>query len=60
MAICIRTPLYLNLFQFFLNHWQFLRSRVPERVGRSPRELLTDDAHPYWLKLLGFERFQRA
>ena len=51
---------YLGLLQFFLNHRQFLRSRVPERVGKSPKELLTDEAHPHWLELLGFERFQRA
>ena len=51
---------YLSLLQFFLNHRQFLRSRVPERVGKSPKELLTDEAHPHWLELLGFERFQRA
>lgn len=51
---------YLSLLQFFLNHRQFLRSRVPERVGKSPAELLTGQAHPHWLELLGFERFQSA
>ena len=51
---------YLNLLQFFLNHRQFLRSWVSERVGKSPRELLTDEAHPHWSELLGFERFHRA
>ena len=51
---------YLSLLQFFLNHQQFLRSRVPERVGKSPKELLTGEAHPHWLELLGFKRFQRA
>ena len=51
---------YLSLLQFFLDHWQFLRSRVPERVGKSPKELLTGEAHPHWLELLGFKRFQRA
>ena len=29
---------YLNLLQFFLNHCRFLRSQIPERVGKSPRE----------------------
>jgi hypothetical protein len=27
---------YLDLLQFFLNHRSFLRSRVPERGGKSP------------------------
>ena len=51
---------YLNLLRFFLNHRQFMRSRISERVGKSPRELLTDESHPHWLEFLGFERFQRA
>ena len=51
---------YLSTLQFFLNHRYFIRSEVPERVGKSPKQLLTGDAHPHWLELLGFERFQRA
>ena len=51
---------YLSLLQFFCNHRCFLRSRVPERVGKSPQQLLTGQPHPHWLELLGFERFQRA
>ena len=51
---------YLSTLQFFLNHRCFLRSEVPERVGKSPKQLLTGEAHPHWLELLGFERFQRA
>jgi len=51
---------YLNLLQFFLNHRQFMRSLKPERVGKSPKQLLTEEAHPHWLESLGFERFQRA
>ena len=51
---------YLSLLQFFLNHRQFMRSLKPERVGKSPKQLLTGAAHPHWLELLGFERFQRA
>ena len=51
---------YLSLLQYFLNHRCFIRSRVPERVGKSPTELLTSQPHPHWLELLGFERFQRA
>ncbi|MGB5914467.1 MAG: hypothetical protein WBG63_06360 [Phormidesmis sp.] len=51
---------YLSLLQFFCNHRRFLRSRVPERVSKSPKQLLTGDPHPHWLELLGFTRFQRA
>ena len=53
------TP-YLGLLQFFLNHRTFLRSRCPERVRKSPAQLLTGKAHPHWLELLGFTRFQRT
>ena len=51
---------YLSLLQSFLNHRCFIRSRVPERVGKSPKQLLTGQPHPHWLELLGFECFQRA
>jgi len=51
---------YLALLQFFLNHRRFLRSECPQRVGRSPAEVLTGIPHPHWLTLLGFTRFQRA
>jgi hypothetical protein len=52
-------PDYLALLQFFLNHRRFLRSEHPERVGKSPAELLTGTTHPHWLELLGYTRFQR-
>jgi hypothetical protein len=45
---------YLQLLQFFLNHRRFLRSEHPERVGKSPAELLTGQSHPHWLDMLGF------
>ena len=51
---------YLDLLRFFLNHRCFLRSDRPERVGKSPAELLTGQAHPHWLEMLGFERFDHA
>ncbi|ABW32023.1 hypothetical protein [Acaryochloris marina] len=51
---------YLGLLQYFLNHRCFMRSEVPEREGKSPKELLTGEPHPHWLELLGFKRFQRA
>ena len=50
---------YLGLLQFFLNHRRFLRSEHPERVGKSPRELLTGESHPHWLDMLGYTRFSR-
>jgi hypothetical protein len=53
-------PQYLDLLRFFLNHSPFSRSQHPERVGKTPAELLTGQAHPHWLELLGFARFQRS
>ena len=49
---------YLDLLQFFLNHRCFLRSRVPERVGKSPTQLMTGQDHSHWLTLLGFGPLQ--
>ncbi len=49
---------YLSLLQFFLNHRRFQRSEHAERVGKSPAELLTGQAHPHWLELLGYQRFK--
>ncbi len=51
---------YLDLLRFFFNHRTFSESRVTERVGKSPTELMTVEKHPHWLELLGFELFQRA
>ena len=51
---------YLNLLQFSLNHRRFMRSEVAERVGKSPKEVMTGQPHPHWLELLGFTRFQSA
>jgi hypothetical protein len=47
---------YLELLQFFLNHRRFLRSEHPERVNKSPAELLTGERHPHWLEMLGYSR----
>jgi hypothetical protein len=52
-------PDYLVLLQFFLNHRRFLRSEHPERVGKSPAELLTGRPLPHWLELLGYNRWSR-
>lgn len=51
---------YLDLLRFFLNHRSFMESRVTERVGKSPTELMTGEKHPHWLEMLGFELFQRT
>jgi hypothetical protein len=50
---------YLDLLRFFLNHRRFLRSDCPQRVGKSPAELLTGRPHAHWLQLLGFQRLAR-
>jgi hypothetical protein len=50
---------YLALLQFFLNHRRYLRSEHPERVDKSPAELLNGQRHPHWLELLGYTRFSR-
>jgi hypothetical protein len=50
---------YLALLQFFLNHRRFVRSEHPERVGKSPAELLTGQRHGHWLELLGYTPFSR-
>jgi hypothetical protein len=49
---------YLDLLRFFLNHRRFMRSRLAERVGKSPRELMTGESHPHWLTLLGLGPLQ--
>ncbi len=53
-------PDYLTLLQFFLNHRRFLRSEHPERVGKSPAELLSGQPHPHWLEMLGYTQFVRS
>ncbi len=50
---------YLVLLQFFLNHRRFLRSEHPDRVAKSPAELLTGKPHPHWLQMLGYTVFSR-
>jgi hypothetical protein len=49
---------YLDLLRFFLNHRRFMRSRLAERVGKTPRELMTGESHPHWLTLLGLGPLQ--
>ena len=51
---------YLELLRFFLNHRRFLRSEHPQRVGKSPAELLCGRAHAHWLELLGYQRFSQT
>ncbi|NIN69027.1 MAG: hypothetical protein GTO63_30940 [Anaerolineae bacterium] len=50
---------YLDLLRFFLNHRRFPRSDRPERVGKSPAELLTGQTQLHWLESLGYTRFHR-
>jgi hypothetical protein len=49
---------YLGLLQFFFNHRRFMRSRCGERIGKSPREVMTGQDHPHWLTLLGLGPLQ--
>jgi hypothetical protein len=51
---------YLELLQFFLNHRRFMRSRRSERIGKSPKELLTNEPHNHWLELLGYRLFKKS
>jgi hypothetical protein len=51
---------YLDLLRFFLNHRRFMRSEHAQRVGKSPAELLSGQAHAHWLELLGYERFSKT
>ncbi len=51
---------YLALLQFYLNHRRLERSDRPERVGKTPAELLSGQAHSHWLEMLGYTRFARV
>jgi hypothetical protein len=51
---------YLELLRFYLNHRRFPRSEHPERVGRSPAELLSGEEQPSWLEQLGYRPFRRS
>ena len=35
------------------------RSEHPQRVGKSPAELLNGQAHAHWLELLGYQRYSQ-
>jgi hypothetical protein len=49
---------WLDLQRFSFNHRCFARSRRPQRVGKTPREVMTGHAHPHWLTLLGLGELQ--
>ncbi|MEX4005457.1 hypothetical protein AU476_33030 [Cupriavidus sp. UYMSc13B] len=49
---------WLELLKFFVNHRRFTRSRCSGRVGKSPREAMTGEAHSHWLTLLGLGPLQ--
>ncbi|MFM0515688.1 hypothetical protein, partial [Paraburkholderia sp. RL17-373-BIF-A] len=49
---------WLDLLRFYFNHRCIARSRRPERVGKTPREVMTGQAHPHWLTLLGLGPLQ--
>ena len=52
-------PDYLTLLQFFLNHRRLQRSEHPERVGKTPAELLTGQTQSHWLELISYTPFSR-
>ncbi len=45
---------FLDLLQFYLNTRKYLNSRVKERKGKSPLELLTGKVYGNWLDILGY------
>jgi hypothetical protein len=45
---------FLDLLQFYLNNRKYLNSRVKERIGKSPLELLTGKDYGNWLDILGY------
>ena len=45
---------FLDLLQFYLNTRKYLNSRVKERKGKSPLELLTGKDYGNWLEILGY------
>lgn len=45
---------FLDLLQFYLNNRKYLNSRVKERKGKSPLELLTGKDYGNWLDILGY------
>jgi hypothetical protein len=57
---------YFTLLQFFLNHRTLVRSSVAERVGKSPKQLMTGNEHLHWLTMIvnclvtGKKRTRRA
>jgi len=46
----------LNLYQFFLNHTSFLRSKHQYLRGISPAQAMTGVKHDLWYKMLGFQQ----
>lgn len=45
---------FLSLLQFYLNTRKYLNSRVKERKGKSPLELLTGKNYENWLDILEY------
>lgn len=45
---------FLDLLQFYLNTRKYLNSRVKQRKGKSPLELLTGKDYGNWIDILGY------
>lgn len=43
---------FYHLLQFYFNNKRYRRSRIPERIGKSPMELLTKSARPEFIGVL--------
>lgn len=51
---------FCTLLRFFLNHEKYGRSLHPERVGKSPFELLSGMSQSHWLERLGYKLFRQT
>lgn len=49
---------WLDLLRFAINHRPFARSRCAQRLGRTPRQLMSGQPHEHWLTLLGLGSLQ--
>lgn len=45
---------FLDLLQFYFNTRKYMNSRVSERKGKSPIELLTGNNYGSWIEILGY------
>jgi hypothetical protein len=51
---------FLEILKFYFNHTPFERSRKPERIKKSPAEVMENKIHPHWLSMINLEPFKKA